>query len=397
MNDDALDIIYIPLGSAGMGGAERSIAYLAAGMARKGKRVEILAERALQTTAYPKLLEGWGLSVTWIDWAPEKSLLRNVIEASRTFGRYPARIIHFNISWRRGMWVIPVVARLVTNARLIGTMRAMPDPHQNIPRRKYLGLIPGIRLWHVPEVLAGWVWGRILDSTVSVNAIDYPARLVSGYGYPQSRIRAIYNGVKIRLTPIDSERRREVRRKLGAGSDDVIVNYFGRLADHKGIEYLIRSMSQLPHRYRLLLMGDGPEEENLRAVVAELALGERVRFLGFVSDVDDIVAASDVVVVPSIWYEACPRQIIEAMNQGVPVVASNLGGIPELFRDGVEGFLVPPSDTSALEDAIRRIGDNPGLRKRMGDAGRTYCKLHYDMDSIVDSYDRIYLELAPGV
>jgi len=352
----------------------------------------MLCERALQTTAYPEFLDKLDIEYQWVDWAPEHSWLKNGIEAFRVFRTTKTRFIQFNISWRRGMWLIPIVARLASAARLIGSMRAMPEPHRDVPRRRHFGFIPGIRLWHVPEVVAGWLWGRLLDLTVSVNASDYPARLASDYGYPMKRIRVIYNGVHLAIAPIDPEKRIALRKGIGAEVNEIVVNFFGRLADHKGVNYLVRSMSLLPSRYRLILMGEGPEEEGLRKLVEELGLDRRVNFLGFVAEVNDFVAASDIVVVPSIWREACPRQIIEAMSLGVPVIASRIGGIPELLVDGVHGLLVPAADANALAAAIQRIGDDPATRAVMGAAARNYAASHYSMDSVVESYSRVYKE-----
>lgn len=382
------DILYFPLGANAMGGAERSIAYLCAAMQKKGKRVCILAERALQNTAYPQFLTEQGIELHWVEWAPEQGFFHNIKEAFRVFRKYPAKVVQFNISWRRGMWAIPIVARLVSGARLFGSMRAMPDPHQNVRRKKLFGFIPGLQLWHVPEVFAGWVWGHALHCTISVNGKDYPDRLVAGYGYPRERIRVVYNGVHVRKEPIAPARRAELRRDFDQNA--IVVNYFGRLSAQKGIDYLIRAMARLPENYQLILLGDGPEQEELQTLTRELDLAGRVRFMGFISKLDDIVAASDIVVVPSVWYEACPRQILEAMNQGVPVVASDIGGIPELFTDGVEGLLVPPKDEHALAEAIRQIGEDPERRMRMGEAGRQYARQHYDMATIVDSYDKLY-------
>ena len=394
MTSQRFDIIYIPLGTAGMGGAERSLAYLCAAMAKKGKRVCVLCERALQETVYPKLVSELGIEIHWVDWAPERSYLTNLMQATRVFRAFPATIIHFNISWRRGMWLIPIAARLVSRARLMGSMRAMPDPHSNIPRRKHFGFVPGLRLWHIPEIIVGWIWGRVLDSTVSVNARDYPDRLISGYGYPRERISTIYNGVELRSIPLEPHRRTEIRREFGVDDHKVLVNFFGRLDGQKGIDHLIRSLARLPDSYHLLLLGIGPAEGELRALVGELGLNGRVHFAGFLFDIDDVVAASDIVAVPSVWYEACPRQIIEAMNQGVPVVASRIGGIPEMFSDGVEGILVPPADVDALADALRRVGDDASLRARMGEAGRRHARLKYDMKVVIDSYDAIYQRLS---
>src|SRR5262245_27326539 len=123
MARERYDILFLPLGAAAMGGAERSIAYLAKGMQERGKRVLILAEPALRKTAYLRFLEGLGVGIRWVGWSPERSRWYNARRAFELFRSIDAEIVQFNISWRRGMWIIPAVARLLGYRRLIGTMR----------------------------------------------------------------------------------------------------------------------------------------------------------------------------------------------------------------------------------------------------------------------------------
>ncbi len=108
------DLVYLPLGSAGFGGAERSLLDLAGRMAARGKRVLLLAEPALHSTPFAAEATARGLSVRWVDWAPERSLLGKLRVAWPVLRTLNARLLHFNISWRRGMWLIPLLARTIT-------------------------------------------------------------------------------------------------------------------------------------------------------------------------------------------------------------------------------------------------------------------------------------------
>jgi glycosyltransferase involved in cell wall biosynthesis len=390
------DVVYIPLGAAAMGGAERSIAYLAQGMQERGKRVLILAERALRDSGYADFVSRLGVPMEWVDWAPEKSFVHNWLHARAAFRQRSARIIHFNQSWRHGMWAVALAARVHSSARLIGTIRAMPDPHDRVPRRRYLGVVPGIRLWHWPEVTVGWLWSRLLDCGVSVNAIDYPTRLIKDYGFRRERLRAIYNGVWIRSEPVSAARRTEIRTALGLKGEDILVNFAGRLSREKGVHYLIEAMERLPEKYKLIVLGVGPEKEAYERLAAHLELGARVRFLGFVEQVDDYMVAADVMALPSTWHEACPRQVIEAMSHGVPVVASRIGGMAELFDDGVEGVYVSPRSAKELAEAIGFLGENEKTRTRMGREARRRAVAQYSMDKVIDAYESLYAELTPS-
>lgn len=390
---DHHDIVFLPLGAAAMGGAERSIAYLARGMQDRGKSVLVLAEPALKSTLYPKFIEEVGVPVRWVDWSPEHGLWHNFNAARRIFGSISADIIQFNISWRRGMWVIPVIARALASNRLIGTMRGMPGPHQGVPRRKHLGFIPGVGLWHLREFVAGWLWGRVLDITVSVNGLDFPHRLVRDYAYPADRLRVVHNGMFFREQLLPEAQRDVLRHELGCRDGDVLVGYFGRISEEKGVDLILAALATLPPRYRLVVAGNGPMEEDLKRMVGTLGLGDRVRFLGFLAKPDDTMAAADMIAVPSTWEEAGSRVIVEALNQGTPVIGSRTGGTPEMVADGVEGLIVAPGSVDELARAMRQIGENPDLRARMRVAARERMRRDFRMDTVFERYAALYNEL----
>lgn len=388
------DIVFIPLGAASMGGAERSITYLARGMQDRGFRVLMLAERALERTYYPRFIAEQGLPIEWVDWDPGASAAHNASSAWQVFGRIRPRMIQFNISWRSNMWLIPVVARLRGVERLVGSMRAMPDPHATIPRRKHFGILPGLRLWHLPERIAGAAWAKALHLTISVNALDFPRRLVRDYGFPRDRITVIHNGVAYRPVLVSAEDRRSQRAMFSAGDGDLILGYFGRLTDEKGIQLIVEALARLPDRYRLIIAGDGPAESSLRARASALGVASRVRFLGFIRSPEDAMAACDTIIVPSLVQEACSRVIVEAMNQGVPVIGTKVGGTPELIDHGVEGWIVAPGDLAALESAILTLGEDPDCRQRMSRAVRDRIRRQFMMEEVIERYARAYAGLG---
>jgi glycosyltransferase involved in cell wall biosynthesis len=388
------DIVFIPLGAASMGGAERSIAYLARGMQDQGKKVAIFAEHALQRSYYPRFLETLRLPVRWIDWAPEHSLVRNVIDAARVFRSIDADVIQFNISWRRGMWVVPIVARICSSSKLIGTMRGMPDPHQSVKRQRHFGIIPGLQLWHLPEIVAGRIWARVLHLTVSVNALDYPRRLVDDYGYSVGRIRVVHNGIHFREHPLDDVTRQRIRQSVGVQDSDVLLGYFGRLTRQKGVDLLIEALARLPARYKLIIAGDGPSEPALRQLALERVHPERIRFLGFLDQPDDSMAACDVIAVPSTWQEACSRVVIEALNQGTPVIGTRVGGTPELVEDGIEGKIISAGSVDELADAARLIGESDATRLRFSAAARQRASSQFRLERVTERYAELYSELV---
>lgn len=390
------DIAYLPLGAAAFGGAERSLLDLAGTMRNSGSRVIVLADEALRETPFPDIAAARGIRVEWVVWSPQKSILRNLSEAIRVFRQYPARVVHFNISWRERMWIVPVVARLMSAAKLVGSMRAMPDPHELVPRKRYLGVIPGLRLWHLPEAIVGRVWARMLDVTVSINSSDFPRRLAADFGFPPEKIRVIYNGIAAPENLPTEEQRHASRASLKISDGDLLVVYAGRLSREKGVHVLIRSLDRLPKIFRLVVVGDGPQRAELESLTRELGATDRVQFLGFLRDPDDIVGSADVAVVPSLWYEAFGRVVVEAMSLGIPVVASRIGGMAELFEDGVHGRYVAPENVEELAHAIGALCADRRMLRQCGANARELVLSRYSLTRVQIQYGELYATLIGG-
>jgi glycosyltransferase involved in cell wall biosynthesis len=179
-------------------------------------------------------------------------------------------------------------------------------------------------------------------------------------GYPRGRIEVVYNGVEV---PANGGFRR---------NDPARVGEIARLCDVKGQRELLQAMARLPHA-RLVLAGrdleqGGAFQDALERESERLGIRERVEF-GFHEDVPALLESLDVVALPS-WTEGLPVVLLEAMAHARPVVATPVGGTPELVVDGETGLLVPPRDPEALAAALRRLIEDPGLARRLGEAGR---------------------------
>ena len=166
------------------------------------------------------------------------------------------------------------------------------------------------------------------------------------------------------------------RERTPAAGDSTRILYAGRLSREKGIDILLRAVALLPPGTRenvnVVIAGGGPAENELRTLSASLGIDDRVRFAGVVSPGPDLLAeydASDLFVLPS-RTEGVPRALLEARARLLPVVATSVGGIPHLIRDGESGLIVPPDDPQAMAQAIGRVIDNPALARSLGNAGR---------------------------
>jgi glycosyltransferase involved in cell wall biosynthesis len=138
-----------------------------------------------------------------------------------------------------------------------------------------------------------------------------------------------------------------------------------------------------------VVVGDGPLRRSLEARVGRDGLAPRVHFLGARRDLGDLLAASDIFVLPSLW-EGLPLSLVLAMGAALPVVSTTVAGIPELVRDGETGLLVPPGDSVALGRALARLTESAADRARFGAAARAFVLPRYGVDNYVTSITRLY-------
>jgi glycosyltransferase involved in cell wall biosynthesis len=186
------------------------------------------------------------------------------------------------------------------------------------------------------------------------------------------------------------------RAEHGVGASEPLLLLVGQITPWKGQDTAIRALAALPDRHRaarLLIVGEPvfsgagtrwdnvAYREELAALARELGVGDRVRFLGARADVPDLLAAADVALVPS-WEEPFGRVVIEAMAMGVPVVATDVGGPPEILAGG-GGVLAPPREPRAWTDAVQRLLDDPAERARAGQAGRRQATERYGLGRFV--------------
>ena len=190
----------------------------------------------------------------------------------------------------------------------------------------------------------------------------------------------------------------ELRRELGMDSRHPLVGIVARLVPIKRHEDFIAASALLAARIpeaRFLVIGDGERRTELEVLVRQKGLGERVRFLGWRHDLDRIYADLDVVVLTSA-NEGSPVSLIEAMAAGRPVVATEVGGVPDLVEHGVNGMLGRAGDPSATAEAIAALLADPERRRVMGEAGRKRVRDAYTIDQLVSDMDRLYTELLRG-
>jgi len=233
---------------------------------------------------------------------------------------------------------------------------------------------------------------RFADFVISVS--EGYTGYVRSAGVPVAKIHIVQNAIDIDRMHAHINHAQEKRKELGFGIEDVLIATAGRLSPEKAQADLIIAFSHIYEKFpkaRLLIIGDGAQREHLELLVREQSI-RNVSFLGFRHDVDAIMNGVDLFVLPSLT-EGLPNVILEAFACSKPVVATSVGGVPEIVDDGISGFLVPPSRPDLLADAVEKLLSDPELRQTMGQAGYLKVKAKFTFEAQTRKLESIYHEI----
>ncbi|HEX6039064.1 glycosyltransferase family 4 protein [Longimicrobium sp.] len=295
----------------------------------------------------------------------------------------------------RGMDLHPA-----TLVRVAGALRRRrPDVLVTLTKKDVRLSAPVARALGVPVVvrhgsdqgLKGGPYGRMLYGAVPTRHVTNAEAtrrtiLRSAPWLDPARVSVIYNGVDAdacaSAPPAD----------LGLPAGALVVGCVGRMEPSKGLAELAdawpRVEAALPGAH-LVIVGRGTFDAELRARLA----GRRVLFTGHRADLPSVMAALDLLVLPS-YSEGVPNVVMEAMAAGKPVLATAVSGVPELVVDGETGLLIPPRDADAIADGLIRLGTDAALRARLGAAGMARVREHFTLETMVDGYDRLLRDVA---
>lgn len=234
---------------------------------------------------------------------------------------------------------------------------------------------------------------RWCDRIVSVSEFHREWAIQLGICGPQ-KIVAIPNGVAeaARNQQVDPT---DLRRQLGARPGDVLILSIARLAPDKGLEYLVQAAATLPdtdQSTRIVIAGDGPAREHLKRLASALHVTDRVTFAGFREDVGDLLAACDVVILPSLR-EGLSISLLESMAAGKPIIATNIGSQKEVASHAPMALLVPTADALELGKAILRMTRDPALRAHLGANARAVYESFYTENRMLQAYWQLYVDL----
>jgi L-malate glycosyltransferase len=232
-----------------------------------------------------------------------------------------------------------------------------------------------------------------LADCVLVNAEAIRQMLID-QGYRPDKIAVIRNGIV--TSPIVRETKSEkLRAELGIPAQSRIVMVSSRLNPMKGVEYFLEAAAWVANRIPdavFLIVGDGENRGELESRAAALGLRNRIIFTGFRTDVPELLREASIVVLPSLS-EGLSNSLLEASAMGVPVIAANVGGNPEVVEDGVTGILVAPRNSDELAGAMLRLLESPERARQMGGAGRSRVSDRFGVERAVTEVQQLYQRL----
>ena len=344
--------------SLGVGGMERMLLQLASAQQDAGHRVSVVALRA-----GPLEQEAADRSIRALVLGSESGRFGRSLSALRFFRAERPDIVHVH---NPTSLHYAVLSKFVSRAAIVVTLHGDQDTHARLG--------------------TSFEW-RLTSAAVIVSQAAGKTLRLPAHAGP---LIVVHNGIA--GSPVNEDHRAAARSEFGAG-DSCVGIMVARIDGKKGHGTLLKSVKRLDDPQRILklwIVGDGAERAAAESQAAQLDLGpDRVRFLGRRSDIDRLLEAADFFVLPS-DIEGLPLSILEAMSHGLAIVASNVGGVPEIIHDDMNGLLVPAGDDTALASAIWQMATDVDLRRRLGDAARARANTTFSLQAMVEKYDRVY-------
>jgi len=364
-----INVLYI-IWSLGLGGAEQVVINLARGMDKEKFKVMVCCLN--DKGVFAEELEKEGIEVIALN-KKGKFDVSVVFKLVNIMRKYKVDIVHTHL-WGANLW-----GRLA--AKLAG-IKVIAATEHNVDVWKP---------WYYFEIdrLLQHLTDKIIVVSEKVKEF-YVKR-----GISEDKIEVVYNGISLSSPSLPSYHlpggtEENVKVEFGIRPEDKVLAVIGRLVEQKGHRYLFEALHLLDGRYKLkvLVVGDGPQREQLVSMARQLGMEDKVVFTGLRKDVNDILPAVDMLVMPSLR-EGLPMVLLEAMAAGVPVVATKVGGVPEIIEDGKNGLIVEPANVDMLKTAISEILDNDLLRKKIIDNGWKEVE-RFSLTNMLNDTQRVY-------
>jgi len=288
-------------------------------------------------------------------------LIHTQLEFSDTLGNVAAKILH-----------LPSVSTLHT---------------LEIPKKRKFAILRLKLKWFVLK--------HYCDAIITVSEKTREHHLKFGK-LPPAKIKTIYNGIQLsRFQGGNKTHPNKVKQALNLRLNHTIITTIAVLREPKGIQYMLKALpGVLKHKPDLtyMIVGDGVYKASLQDLVADLRLQEHVVFTGYRTDIPNLLTISDLFILPSLG-DALPTVLIEALASETPIIATQVGGIPEIIENNVNGLLVPPADSESLAEACLKILQNQELSHQLTSNGLATAELRFDVKAQVEQLENLYIEL----
>jgi len=357
-----------------LGGAEVQAQRLAASLKGRGVEIFVLTRRMKKVPAYEM-----------IDGIPVYRSIRTV-GAPFLFGLFYIASVFLFLYRKRNEYTIIHCNILQEYQTLVAIIIKLLFKKRVVAKMSSSGLTSDLKL--MKSTLAGKVSLRFLRKADRIVSLCSQATSeLLAIGIPVRTVQQIPNGVDSGIF-IRNARNREAKRQ--------VITFIGRLDSYKGVNYLLEAFHRVISGGAdavLTIIGNGPDEVQLRNQAAKLHILERVLFKGRQENIAAELSATDIFVLPSLS-EGMSNVLLEAMACGLPVVATAVGGSCDMIQNRINGILVPPCDPSALCDAMLELLGNDTLAKKLANEARKTVEERYSLAHITDCYLNLYRELS---
>ena len=359
-----------------VGGTERVVWELATRLAPARFDVSVWLSGAPGVDEFARVLEARGVPVARVPEVDSRWDFRGMWDTWKRLRRARPRLLHLHHVWPASDRYLAALAgaagipHVVVTEHIVG--RAHSGAQRALKRRELAGA----------------------DAVTAV-CEAVAATLVSDYGVDRARVRVEPNGAELPDLDAETPEARTLRAQFGASAARPLLVCAARLEEQKGQDVLLEAGALLRARgldCTLALAGDGSQRAALEARAAALGIADRVRFLGQIETIGPLLLAADAVVLPSRW-EGLPLALLEALARARPVVASAVGGIPEVITTEEHGILVPPGDAAALAAAVELFQRRPDMARRLGEAGARRVRETYTWARVTEQFEAVYDEV----
>ncbi len=370
-----LNVLLVESGRA-VGGTERVVWELATRLAPERFAVRVWLSPVPALDEFAAALEARGIPVERVAEVDSRWDWKGMLGTWNALRRVRPDVLHVHHVWPAADRYLAMLARAAGVRHLVVTEHIVGESHSDGQRA-----LKRAELGRADAVTA--VCGAVAET------------LVRDYGIERARVRVVPNGADLPDEAAEAPVAKAWRERFGASLIRPLWVVAGRLEEQKGHAVLLDALAEVRKRgldFTLAVAGEGSLKTTLEQRAEQLGIGPRVRFLGALDDVGPLLAAADAVVLPSHW-EGLPLVLLEAMVRSRPIVATAVGGVPEVIEDGTHGALVAPGDALALADELERFHRKTERGIRLGRAAGERARRDYLWQAVADGFEAVYDEV----